>query len=101
MLATVAVVATAGGCGDAGKLSPAAERGRQTYLAQCTACHNVDPSQAGSVGPAVKGASREVIESKVLRGTYPPGYAPKRPTSIMQPIPAVAPDVPALAEYLR
>jgi hypothetical protein len=37
----------------------------------------------------------------VLRGTYPPGYAPKRPTSIMQPIPAVAPDVPALAEYLR
>ena len=33
----------------------------------------------GSVGPAVAGASRELIEAKVLRGEYPPGYTPKRP----------------------
>jgi len=49
----------------------------------------------------VKGASRELVEAKVLRGSYPPGYTPKRPTTIMQPIPAVAGDVPALAEYLK
>jgi len=90
-----------GGCGDRGSLSPEAERGRQTFLAQCTACHNVDPSQPGPVGPPVRGSSRDLIEAKVLRGSYPPGYTPKRPTSIMQPIPAVAPDISALAAYLK
>ena len=97
----VGLVAILGGCGEKGTLSAEAERGRQTFLAQCTACHNVDPSQPGSVGPPVKGSSRELIEAKVLRGSYPPGYTPKRPTSIMQPIPAVAPDIPALAAYLK
>jgi len=53
------------------------------------------------VGPPVKGASRELVEAKVLNGSYPPGYPPKRPTKIMVPIPAVAPDIPALAEYLH
>ena len=89
------------GCGDGGARSPLAERGRQTFLAQCTACHNPDPSQPGPVGPAVKGASRDLLEAKVLHGTYPPGYTPKRPTKIMVPIPAVAADIPALTEYLR
>ena len=89
------------GCGEGGQRSPLAERGRQTFLAQCTACHNPDPAQAGAVGPAVKGTSRDLLEAKVLNGTYPPGYTPKRPTKIMVPIPAVAADIPALAEYLR
>jgi mono/diheme cytochrome c family protein len=96
----VAVLAVAG-CTDSSTLSPLAERGRQTFLAQCTACHNTDPSQPGPVGPAIKGSPRELIEAKVLQGTYPPGYTPKRPTHIMQPIPSVARDIPALAEYLR
>jgi hypothetical protein len=42
-----------------------------------------------------------LLEAKVLQGTYPPGYTPKRTTKIMVPIPAVAPDIPALAEHLR
>jgi hypothetical protein len=42
-----------------------------------------------------------VIESKVVRGTYPPGYTPKRPTTAMPPLPALAPEVPALAEFLK
>ena len=88
------------GCSDAG-LSPLAERGRQTYLAHCVACHNTDPAQPGPVGPALKGSSRELLEAKVLKGSYPPGYTPKRPTTVMVPIPAVAPEIPALAEYLR
>ena len=32
-----------------------AERGRQIYLAQCTACHNRDPERDGPLGPAIKG----------------------------------------------
>ena len=82
-------------------LSPEAERGRQVYVSQCTACHAFDPSQAGPVGPEVKGVPREVLEAKIVRGTYPPGYKPKRPTAVMPPQPQLAPDVPALAAYLQ
>jgi mono/diheme cytochrome c family protein len=82
-------------------LSPEAERGRQVYVSQCTACHAFDPAQPGPVGPELKGASRDLLEAKVLRGTYPPGYTPKRPTSVMPPQPQVAVDLPALATYLK
>lgn len=77
------------------------ERGRQVYLAQCTVCHGSDPARDGPVGPAVKGASRDLLEARVVRGTYPPGYAPKRPTAVMQPMPDVAPSIGDLAAYLR
>jgi mono/diheme cytochrome c family protein len=89
------------GCGDQGTRNPVAERGRQIYLAQCTACHNSDPAQAGPVGPPVKGSSRQLLEAKLLRGSYPPGYTPKRPTALMPPQPAVAPEIGALAEFLH
>ena len=80
---------------------PAAERGRQIYLAQCIACHNSDPTLAGPVGPPVKGSTRELLEVKLLKGTYPPSYAPKRPTNLMPPQPALAPEIPNLAAYLK
>lgn len=99
-LALLALAVAVAGCSDGG-LSPAAERGRQAYLANCVACHNTDPAQAGPVGPALKGSPRDLLEAKVLNGSYPPGYAPKRPTKVMVPIPAVAPEIAALAEYLR
>jgi mono/diheme cytochrome c family protein len=99
LLALAAALALAG-CGQE-KLSPEAERGRTVYNSQCTACHNFDPSQPGAVGPEVKGASRELLEAKVVRGTYPPGYKPKRPTSVMPPQAQVAPDIPALSAYLK
>jgi mono/diheme cytochrome c family protein len=99
-LAWLALAVTVVGCSDTG-LSPVAERGRQTYLANCVACHNTDPTQPGPVGPALKGSPRELLEAKVLNGTYPPGYTPKRPTKVMVPIPTVAPEIAALAEYLR
>jgi mono/diheme cytochrome c family protein len=82
-------------------LSPEAERGRQVYISQCTACHAFDPSQPGAVGPEIKGASRELLEAKLLRGTYPPGYTPKRPTSVMPPQPQLAADLDALTAYLK
>ncbi len=93
--------ALAAACSEGTKLSPAAERGRQIYLAQCTACHAADPSQNGPLGPAVKGSSRELIEARVLRAAYPPGYTPKRTSAIMQPMPQVAGEIDALAAFLR
>ena len=87
--------------GERETLSPEAQRGRQVYLGQCTACHASDPSQPGPVGPEIKGSSRELLEAKVLRGSYPPGYKPKRPTAVMPPQPQVANDLPALEAYLK
>ena len=100
ILALIALGFTAG-CSQDEKLSPEAERGRQIYQAQCIACHNPNPAQAGALGPVVKGSSEHLLRAKLLHGTYPPGYTPKRPTKVMQPMPQVANDVPALAAYLR
>ena len=98
VIVALAVLAT--GCSQE-KLSPEAERGRQVYQSQCIACHNPDPEKAGPIGPAVKGSSADLLKAKVLQGTYPPGYAPKRPTKVMQPLPQVEKDISALAEYLK
>lgn len=78
----------------------AAERGRTVYLSVCTACHNADPSRDGSLGPANAGASRELLEAKVLHGTYPPGYTPKRDTRMMPPMPQLAGSIDDLAAFL-
>ena len=91
----------AAGCSESTPSNPSVERGRQIYLAHCILCHNVDPAQPGPVGPPVKGASRALLEAKVLKGTYPPGHTPKRSTTVMVPLPALAPDIAALADYLR
>ena len=99
LLALAAALALAG-CGQE-KLSAEAERGRTVYNSQCTASHNFDPSQPGAVGPDVKGSSRELLDAKVVRGSYPPGYKPKRPTAVMPPQPQVVSDIPALAAYLK
>jgi mono/diheme cytochrome c family protein len=83
------------------ELSPSAERGRQVFQSQCTSCHNTDASKPGPVGPPIKGSSRQLLEAKVLHGTYPPGYTPKRSSTLMPPQPQVGPDIPALADYLK
>lgn len=92
--------AVIGGCSQSTS-DPLADRGRQVYLGQCTQCHAVDPSQAGPVGPPVRGASRELLEARIVKGSYPAGYKPKRPTNVMPPQPALASDIPALAAYLK
>lgn len=87
-----------GACAEDG--GPAA-RGKQVYLAQCVACHNSDPSRDGPLGPALKGAPQELIEARVLRGEYPPGYKPKRSSSVMKPMPQLAPAIDDLAAFLK
>lgn len=102
-LAAAIVTATAlAGCSDPkATADPKAERGRQIYLAQCIACHNPDPALAGPLGPAIKGSSSELLEAKILKGAYPPGYTPKRPTSLMPPQPPLAPEIPNLSAFLK
>ncbi|MGH7287739.1 MAG: c-type cytochrome, partial [Myxococcota bacterium] len=77
-----------------------AKLGEQVYMSNCTACHAQDPGQPGPVGPAVAGASLELLDAKVLRNTYPPGYTPKRDSQAMMPLVHLAPELPALAAFL-
>lgn len=94
-------------CSEDSKPSPQAagegdpNRGRQVYLAQCVACHNTDPAKVGPLGPAVRGASHELLESRLLRASYPPGYTPKRNTALMPPQPHLEPSIPDLAAFLK
>jgi len=78
-----------------------AAQGRQAYLSNCIACHNPDPKLEGALGPAVAGASAELIEARVMRGEYPAGYTPKRDTRAMIPMPFLQAQIPALAAYLE
>ncbi len=77
-----------------------AVRGRAVYKTTCGACHNADPRLPGAVGPEVAGASRELLEARVLHATYPPGYTPKRDTKLMAALPQMAPEIDHLHAYL-
>jgi len=77
------------------------KRGRAVYVANCVACHNSDPSKDGPIGPAIKGSPPELVESRVLRTQYPPGYKPKRNTQVMPTFPFLKTEIPYLAVYLR
>lgn len=87
--------------GDSADKNPAWRRGRAVYIANCVACHNSDPSKEGPIGPAIKGSSKELLESRVLTTSYPPGYEPKRPTKVMPQFPFLKDEIKNLAEYLR
>ena len=77
-----------------------AERGRQVYLSNCTICHNPDPTQPGSQGPAMAGSPRELVEARVVRAAYPPGYTPQRTTHVMPAQPMLASKVDDLTAFL-
>ena len=99
-----AVVLLSLACSEGGAGDPAAalaKRGEQVFQTNCTACHARDPGRDGPVGPAVAGASLELLEAKVLRNQYPPGYTPKRDTNAMIPLAHLEPELPALAAYLE
>ena len=86
-------------CGKSQQADPVT-RGRQVYLSNCTACHNPDPTKAGSQGPDIAGSSRELIDARVLHAAYPPGYKPKRTSHAMLALPYLAPKIDDLAAYL-
>ena len=76
-------------------------RGQMVYQNNCTACHARDPRELGPVGPALAGASLELVTDKVLRNEYPPGYKPQRDTRAMVPLAYLEPELPAIAAYLE
>ena len=103
-LGAAALLVGAGGlgaCSEGGDEDPLVARGRTVYLNNCTACHARDPSQVGPVGPAIAGSSQELLEAKVLRNEYPPGYTPKRETQAMIVLPHLEPEIPAIAAFLN
>jgi mono/diheme cytochrome c family protein len=76
------------------------ERGAVIYRTNCIACHNANPNLPGSLGPAIAGAPRDLIATRVLHGAYPAGYLPKRHTHIMKPLPWLEPHIEDLAAFL-
>ena len=78
-----------------------AARGAVIYDINCTACHAREPGQKGPVGPPIAGASLELLQHKVLRNEYPPGYVPKRDTRAMVPLAHLEKDLPALHAFLQ
>lgn len=84
-----------------GPSDPQVEMGRSLYFAHCIACHNANPALNGSLGPAVKGSGLDLLQARVLRGEYPPGYTPKRPTHIMVRLPLTEENVQAIHAFLN
>ncbi len=82
-------------------VDPIYEKGRAVYISNCISCHNVDPSQNGSIGPAVKNSSIELLEARILHAKYPDGYKPKRSSAQMPAFPELKDDIPALFKFLN
>ena len=85
------------------ELTPAQaiERGKAIYNLNCTACHNVDPSKNGSTGPAIANSTKEILEARLLKATYPPDYKPKRDTNQMPALPHLEKEIPAITSFLN
>ncbi len=77
------------------------ELGKRIYVANCTACHNPDPAKEGTLGPAIAGSSLALVEARVMRAEYPPGYTPRRDSNLMPAQPFLKAGVPDLAAYLE
>jgi hypothetical protein len=77
------------------------QQGKSVYMSKCIACHNIDPRKNGVTGPMINGASLELITYRVLKGTYPPGYVPKRKTKLMRPLPYLKDQLEVLHLFLN
>lgn len=94
-----ALLALAGG--NAALAAGDAAKGKQAYMANCIACHNMDPGKPGAIGPELKGSSKALLTARVLSGAYPKGYKPKRPTKMMPPMPHLKGNIDDLAAFLK
>lgn len=61
----------------------------------------MNPAMDGSLGPAIKGSSYELLYARIVEGTYPEGYTPKRSSQIMQKLPLSEDDIKSLEAYLK
>ena len=102
-LAGVLVLAAA--CGDESSPTPGGTadvaKGKLIYGNVCATCHGADPSQDGTLGPAIADSSQELMEAKVLHGEYPPGYTPKRGSRQMPPLPYLKDNLADITAFLQ
>jgi len=98
ILIAIAAMACAGDSEESG--DPAVARGEKIYRNICVVCHNADPNKAGALGPAIAGASRELLGAKLLRGEYPAGYTPQRNTQQMPRFDFLEPNLDDIAAFL-
>jgi mono/diheme cytochrome c family protein len=102
LFAVACLLQTLSACGKRRETGdPEVNAGRALYMSHCISCHNVDPSRDGSLGPAIKGSSLELVRARVLRGEYPAGYVPKRTTHIMVKLPLMEEDVARIHKFLN
>jgi len=94
-----AIILAAGGCNSPRALTPA-QRGEVVYRTNCISCHNRDPNLPGPLGPPIAGSSRALVEARVMHGTYPPGYTPKRGSHEMRALPWLNGHTGDLTAYL-
>ncbi|MDJ0851016.1 MAG: cytochrome c [Myxococcota bacterium] len=99
-LVLLAAFAAACSNGSEATVETAAVRGERIYKNVCIACHNANPALDGSVGPAVAGASYELLEARVVHGNYPEGYSPKNAGGVMPKFPYLKDSIGDLAAYL-
>ena len=97
----LALLLGAAACPPSQPADPAVTRGKTAYMGTCIACHNMNPALDGAIGPAVKGASKDLLEAKIMRGEYPAGYAAKRTTKLMPPQPQLQGSIDDLAAFLK
>ena len=81
------------------KLSSQAVLGEKVFKANCAVCHGAKGQ--GASGPQNNDASLELLKAKVLTGSYPPGYKPKRTTRIMPRFPHLKDKIEAIYQYLQ
>ena len=99
--ALLAIALLASACGsDSAEVETAEARGKKVYGNVCATCHSGNPAEDGVLGPAIAGASEELIRARVIEGGYPPGYTPKRNTKQMVALPHLEPVIGDLAAYL-
>jgi mono/diheme cytochrome c family protein len=78
------------------------QKGRTLYSLRCASCHHpADPRRDGSLGPAIAGSGRALLEARILRAEYPPGYTPKRATRLMPKLTATPGELEALHAFLN
>lgn len=75
--------------------------GKAIYTQQCVKCHNANPNNVGSLGPDLVSTPKDALQSKVLHGTYPEGYKPKRRSKLMPKFPQYVNDIESLHQYIQ
>ena len=76
-------------------------KGKKVYLRLCGHCHGKNPSWGNFKAPALTGSSRKLLEARIMRAEYPPGYKPKKTTKEMPAFPREEPNIDHLFAFLN